>query len=70
MHAQQLQVKVTGIYSLNTSIISNGHHARKMQLLDSKNFLKALKTKAKAASISKINNKTKIKANIAKELQC
>lgn len=33
-------------------------------------FLKALKTKAKAASISKINNKTKIKVIIAKELPC
>lgn len=70
MHAQQLPVKLTGIYSFNTSIISNGHYARKRQLLDCKEyFLKALKTKAQAASISKINHKTKIKANIAKELQ-
>lgn len=69
MHAQQLPVKLTGIYSFNTSIISNGYYARKTQLLDCKNCFKALKTKAKTASISKIN-KTKIKANIAKELQC
>lgn len=34
-----------------------------------RSFFKALKTKAQAASISKINHKTKIKANIAKELQ-
>lgn len=34
-----------------------------------RSFLKALKTKAQAVSISKINHKTKIKANIAKELQ-
>lgn len=49
MHAQQLQVKLTGIYSFNTSIISNGHHARKMQLLDSKNFFKSFKNKSKSS---------------------
>jgi len=51
-----LPVKLTGFYSSNTSIISNGHYARKMQFLDCKNFSKSFKTKPKEASISKINN--------------
>lgn len=51
-----LPVEFTGFYSFNTSIISNGHYARKVQFLDCKNFLKSFKTKPKEASVSKINN--------------
>lgn len=54
MHAQQLPVKLTGIYNFNTSITSNGHYARKSQLQECKEFFKSFKNKS-TSSLHKQN---------------